>query len=171
LWGGAAPRTAEKALLTHVATLRRALGNGVVLTKGSGWRLDVDTDTREFEGACRAGREALRAGRMSTAVQHFSRALELWRGPPDLPATPRAQAELPRWMETAEAVIDDRVDAVLGCGMSAELIGDLEAAVAQTPLRERRWAQLCLALYRAGRQGDALQTYRRARAVLAEELG
>lgn len=173
IWGSdRAPRTAQKALLTHIAALRRALGDGIVVTTGTGWTLAIDhTDTDEFEAAVRAGREAMRAAAMPAAVGHLERALSTWRGRPELPATPRSEAELTRWQESYEAIVDDRAEALLGCGKAAELIGELEAAVVATPLRERRWAQLCLALYRAGRQGDALHAYRRAREVLSDELG
>lgn len=173
LWGeDGIPRTAQKALLTHVAVLRRALGEGVVVTKGAGWALSrVSTDASRFEAAAEAGRRALRDDSLTTAVEQLTEALRLWRGPPDLPATPRATAELTRWVEIHESIVDDRTDARLGLGQTAELIGELESAVAETPLRERRWEQLCLALYRAGRQGDALAAYHRARTVLSDELG
>lgn len=172
LWAEQPPRTAHKALQTHISVIRRALGDTSVRTRGLGWALAVDTiDAVEFDAAVRAGRDALRRGDPVTADEQFSAALNLWRGPPELLPTPRAQAEITRWTEAREALVEDLVDARLAQGRAAELIGDLEAAVSDTPLRERRWAQLCLALYRAGRQGDALEAYRRAREVMSEELG
>ena len=172
LWGDVPPRTAHKALQTHISVLRRVLGEAVVMTRGLGWALGLDsTDAAEFDAAVRAGRAALRAGELVRAETHFTAALDVWRGPPELPATPRAQAEITRWLEAHESLIEDLADARLGCGQAAELVGDLESAVADAPLRERRWAQLCLALYRAGRQGEALRAYQRARSVMSDELG
>src|SRR5690554_6759714 len=172
LWGAAPPPTAAKALQTHVATLRRVIGRDAIVTHGGGWRLATDrTDATDFDAALRAGRDAARDGAPAIAVAHFDRALAAWRGSPQLPPTLPAQAEQTRWNERYESVLDDRTDALLACGQAAELVSDLEAAVAHSPLRERRWAQLAIALYRAGRQGDALNAYQRARTVLAEELG
>ena len=80
-------------------------------------------------------------------------------------------SEKTRWIEGHAALVEDRADALLATGRAAEIIGELEAAVADAPLRERRWGQLMLALYRAGRQGEALGAYQRARSLLADELG
>lgn len=172
LWGDDPPRTADKALQTHVSALRRALGEGFVLTKGSGWLLTgADTDAARFVSAAAAGREAAGAGEHATAAAAFTEVLALWRGTPELPDTPRAATERARWAEQRETVAEDHVDALLARGDAAELIAELEAAVAEAPLRERRWAQLMLALYRAGRQADSLAAYRRARALLDAELG
>ncbi len=172
LWGDETPRTAHKALQTHISALRRVLGETALITRGAGWLLSVEaTDAGEFQRAARAGREATDLGDMAGAVAHFTAGLRMWRGSLELPATPRAQAEITRWDEAHDSVVDDRTDALLACGQAAELVGDLESAVAEAPLRERRWAQLCLALYRAGRQADALAAYQRARVVLADELG
>jgi DNA-binding SARP family transcriptional activator/class 3 adenylate cyclase len=172
LWGESPPRTALKALQTHVSSLRRSLGDGVISTRGGGWTLSgADTDVTRYLAECRAARTAATSGDQRDAVSHFDRAVALWRGPPQLPDTPRGSAELTRWAEDHAALVEDRADAVLAAGRAAETVGELEAAVAEAPLRERRWAQLMIALYRAGRQGDALRTYQRARTTLAEELG
>jgi predicted ATPase/DNA-binding SARP family transcriptional activator len=172
LWGDDPPRTAHKALQTHVSILRRSLGEDVVVTHRTGWQLSLpSTDASDFEATARAARDTLRGGDAMAAAKQFDQALDLWRGLPELPMTPRGQAELTRWTEAHASVVDDRVDALLAGGHAADVIGGLESAIADEPLRERRWAQLCLALYRAGRQGDALEAYRRARTVLAEELG
>ena len=90
---------------------------------------------------------------------------------PELPDSRRGTSEKTRWIEGHAALVEDRADALLATGRAAEIIGELESAVADAPLRERRWAQLMLALYRAGRQGEALGAYQRARTLLAEELG
>ena len=124
-----------------------------------------------YKLAARLGREAAAAGDTSQAVARFDEALTLWRGTPELPDGPRGVSEKTRWIEGHAALVEDRADALLATGRAAEIIGDLEAAVADAPLRERRWGQLMLALYRAGRQGEALGAYQRARSLLADELG
>ena len=172
LWGDAPPRTAAKALQTHISALRRSLGDGFVLTKGLGWTLaESDVDATRYKSAAKSGRAAAAAGETSQAAARFEEALTLWRGVPELPDGERGVAEKTRWIESHAALVEDRADALLAMGRAAEVIGDLEAAVSEAPLRERRWGQLMLALYRAGRQGDALGAYQRARTLLAEELG
>ena len=172
LWGDDPPRTAEKALQTHISALRRALGDGFVLTEGTGWTLaTTEIDATRYKVAARLGRDAVAAGDTSQAVARFDEALTLWRGIPELPDGQRGVSEKTRWIEGHAALVEDRADALLATGRAAEIIGDLEAAIADAPLRERRWGQLMLALYRAGRQGEALGAYQRARSLLANELG
>ncbi|MDX6495496.1 MAG: hypothetical protein QOE17_1482, partial [Gaiellales bacterium] len=172
LWGEDPPRTAVKALLTHISSLRRVLGDGVVLTEGAGWTLaDSEVDASRYKTAARLARDAAATGDTSQAVARFEEALALWRGIPELPDGRRGTSEKTRWIEGHAALVEDRADALLATGRAAEIIGELEAAVADAPLRERRWSQLMLALYRAGRQGEALGAYQRARTLLAEELG
>ncbi|HTZ13793.1 MAG TPA: BTAD domain-containing putative transcriptional regulator [Mycobacterium sp.] len=172
LWGEDPPRTAAKALQTHISSLRRALGDGFVLTAGAGWTLaESEVDAARYKSAARRGRDAATAGDTSQAVARFEEALGLWRGVPELPDGRRGTSEKTRWMEGHAALVEDRLDALLATGRAAEVVGDLEAAVADAPLRERRWGQLMLALYRAGRQGEALSAYQRARSLLADELG
>jgi DNA-binding SARP family transcriptional activator len=172
LWGDDPPRTAAKALQTHISSLRRTLGDGFVLTAGTGWTLaESGVDASRYKSAARLGRDAAAAGDTSQAVSRFEEALTLWRGIPELPDGRRGTSEKTRWIEGHAALVEDRADALLVTGRAAEIIGELEAAVAEAPLRERRWGQLMLALYRAGRQGEALGAYQRARALLADELG
>jgi DNA-binding SARP family transcriptional activator len=172
LWGEDPPRTAAKALQTHISLLRRTLGDGFVLTQGAGWTLaGAEVDASTYKAAARLGRDAAAAGETSQAVARFEEALALWRGIPELPDGRRGTSEKTRWIEGHAALVEDRADALLATGRAAEVIGELEAAVADAPLRERRWGQLMLALYRAGRQGDALGAYQRARSLLADELG
>ena len=172
LWGEDPPRTAAKALQTHISSLRRTLGDGFVLTQGAGWTLaDSEVDASRYKSAARLGRDAAAAGDTSQALTRFEEALCLWRGIPELPDSRRGLSEKTRWIEGHDALVEDRADALLATGRAAEVIGDLEAAVAEAPLRERRWGQLMLALYRAGRQGEALAAYQRARSLLADELG
>ncbi|MCV7436618.1 AAA family ATPase [Mycobacterium seoulense] len=172
LWGEHPPRTAAKALQTHISSLRRTLGDGFVLTAGAGWTLtEARVDAARYKAAARLARDAAAAGDTGQAVARFEEALALWRGIPELPDGRRGTSEKTRWIEGHAALVEDRADALLATGRAAEIIGELEAAVAEAPLRERRWGQLMLALYRAGRQGEALAAYQRARALLAEELG
>ncbi|WP_231996728.1 BTAD domain-containing putative transcriptional regulator [Mycobacterium scrofulaceum] len=172
LWGEDPPRTAAKALQTHISSLRRTLGDGFVLTAGAGWTLaETQVDAARYKSAARLGRAAAAAGDVGQAVVRFEEALALWRGIPELPDSRRGTSEKTRWIEGHAALVEDRADALLATGRAAEIIGELEAAVADAPLRERRWGQLMLALYRAGRQGEALGAYQRARALLADELG
>lgn len=172
LWGTDPPRTAAKALQTHISALRRALGDGFVLTQGMGWVLnDADIDAVRFTAAAGRGREAMAAGEASQAVACFDEALKLWRGAPELPDGRRGETARTRWIEGHAALVEDRADALLATGRAAELIGELEAAIADAPLRERRWGHLMLALYRSGRQGEALGAYRRVRQLLGDELG
>ncbi|WNG95531.1 BTAD domain-containing putative transcriptional regulator [Mycobacterium sp. ITM-2016-00318] len=172
LWGDDPPRTAAKAMQTHISALRRALGDGFVLTEGTGWTLSTaEIDATRYKSAAQHGRDAIATGDARQAVTHFDEALALWRGIPELPDGRRGVSEKTRWIEGHAALVDDRADALLATGRAAEIIGELEAAIADSPLRERRWGHLMLALYRAGRQGEALGAYQRARSLLAEELG
>jgi DNA-binding SARP family transcriptional activator len=173
LWGDDPPRTAIKALQTHVSSLRRTLGDGFVLTEGTGWTLNpaTETDAGRYRVAVKLGRDAMAAGDASKAVSRFDDARSLWRGVPELPDGRRGSSEKTLWIEGHAAMVEDRAEALLATGRAAEVIGELEAAIADAPLRERRWGQLMLALYRAGRQGEALGAFKRARALLAAELG
>src|ERR1700757_2678336 len=172
LWGEDPPRTAAKALQTHVSSLRRTLGDGFVLTEGAGWTLaESEVDASRYKSTAKLARDAAAAGDTRQAVARFEEALALWRGIPELPDGRRGTSEKTLWIEGHAALVEDRADALLATGRAAEIIGELEAAVADAPLRERRWGQLMLALYRAGRQGEALGAYQRARALLADERG
>lgn len=171
LWGDSPPASAPKALQTHVSTLRQSLGESVV-TAGAGWTLaHCGTDVERYVASVRLGRQATSDGDVHEALRHFDDAIRLWRGGPQLPDTERGAAEQRRWAEDHASLTEDRTDALLKLGHAAELVGALEAAVADEPLRERRWGQLMLALYRSGRQAEALRVYQRVRATLAEQLG
>ena len=175
LWGDDAPATAAKTVQTLIYRLRRCLPDGTVETVGAGYRLNVSqdrVDAHRFERLAREGSRLAASGEHDTAEKTLAAAIELWRGLPvtDL-GTPLADAEGTRWQEIHETAIDDLRDVRVAAGDTADLIGDLEAAVGATPLRERRWGQLMLALYRSGRQADALAAYQRARGVLVDELG
>jgi WD40 repeat protein/DNA-binding SARP family transcriptional activator len=176
LWGGSAPRTAHKMLLNQVSAVRRALGrDGRLETRGSAYRLRVaegERDIDRFEALVTRGRSLIERdpGGAAAALRD---ALALWRGPAlsDLAYESFAQSEIARLEEGRLAAFEERVDAELALGRHADLVPELEAAVARHPLRERLHGQLMLALYRCGRQAEALQVYMRARETLVEEIG
>ncbi len=176
LWGESPPRSATKTLQNYVASLRRLLPAGVIETVPGGYRLNVEADQVDaacFAGLVERGRRALEQNDTGRAVEELEAALALWRGEPlvDLADQPTGMAEASRLRELRRAGQELLVDARLAAGEHRSLIGDLEAAVAAEPLRERRWAQLMLALYRSGRQADALRAYQRLRTMLGDELG
>jgi predicted ATPase/DNA-binding SARP family transcriptional activator len=177
LWGEDAPAGAVKTVQVHVSRLRRALGESDVLaTTPGGYRLRVqpgELDADRFENGVAEGRRALAAGRPDQAASALREALELWRGPPlaELAGLPFAPAEIAGLEEQRLAALELRVEADLAAGRHAELVGELQRLTSQHPWRERLHAQLMLALYRTGRQADALEAYRRARATLVDELG
>ena len=178
LWGERPPDGAVKTVQAVVSRLRRALGGEAsrLITGAGGYRLRVEPDELDlarFERLCEDGRRALVAGRPARAAARFHAALEEWRGPAlaDVAFEPFAPAEIARLEELRAAAVEDRVEAELALGREAELVAELEALVAREPLRERLRGQLMLALYRAGRQGEALDTYRDAARTLDAELG
>ena len=171
------------ALQATVSRLRRLLdreapngGASLLVTERGGYVLRADVegiDARRFERLASEGRRALDAGDSPAASVKLAEALDLWRGPAlaDLAVLEFAQAEIRRLEEMRQSVIADRVEADLGLGKGAELVGELEALVRANPLQERLRGQLMLALYRAGRQAEALEAYRQTRELLREELG
>jgi predicted ATPase/DNA-binding winged helix-turn-helix (wHTH) protein len=179
LWEGAPPATAAPALQVYVAKLRKLLDKGDparIVTANGGYRLEVDEpsiDSERFEQLARQGHDALRAGSVRTAAATLHRALELWRGDAlaDVRHLDGAMIEATRLEELRARALGDRIDADLGVGHHSRLIAELEHLVEDHPLRERHWAQLMVALYRDGRQADALRTYQRAATTLGEELG
>jgi predicted ATPase/DNA-binding SARP family transcriptional activator len=177
LWGEDAPPSAVKNVQVYVARLRKALDDpGVLVTTPAGYVLRVgpgELDAERFELRVADGRQALAAGRGDDAAAELRAALELWRGPPlaDLASTPFAPAEIARLEEQHLAAVEVRVDADLAAGRHAELVSELQQLTTQHPWRERLHAHLMLALYRSGRQADALDAYRHAREVLVEQLG
>jgi predicted ATPase/DNA-binding SARP family transcriptional activator len=178
LWGEHAPAAPRKGLQVQVSRLRRALGedSARVVTRPNGYLLHVEPgelDLDRCERLAREGRESLAADHPARAAEQLREALALWRGPPlaDFAFDSFAQAEIGRLEELRLAALEDRIEADLGCGRHAGLIGELEALVAEHPLRERLRRQLVLALYRGGRQAEALEAYRAAREMLDEELG
>jgi predicted ATPase/DNA-binding SARP family transcriptional activator len=176
VWGEIPPETARNTIQVYISQLRKRLPAGALETVPPGYRLVVDPasiDLFEFVRLCDEGRSALAAGDAATAAETLCAALGLWRGPAldDLASVPFARTEILRLEELRAAASEDRIDADLALGRHGELVPELEALIAEYPLRERLRAQLMLALYRAGRQADALSTYQRARTTLVEELG
>ena len=176
LWGEAPPETATKALQGYVSQLRKALGADRVLTKPPGYSLRIDEgelDLDHFERLVREGRELLAAGDSKAAAKRFSEALELWRGTPfaEFGSEPFARDAGARLEDARLAALEERIEADLALGRHTRLVPELEELVSREPLRERPRAQLMLALYRSGRQADALELYRRTRETLSEELG
>ena len=178
LWGEHAPASPRKGLQVQVSRLRKALGEGSarLVTQPNGYLLHVEPgelDLDRCERLADQGREALAADDRRRAADQLRAALELWRGPAlaEFAFESFAQTEIGRLEELQLALLEDRIDADLACGRHTELVGELEALVAEHPLRERLRRQLVLALYRGGRQAEALEAYRAARVTLIDELG
>ena len=172
LWGESPPATVAKSVQSYVMRLRRELGSERLSTRPPGYVLNVAPDELDLAVFERLRDEARRAD-PARAAQKLREALALWRGPPlaDLAYEPFAQREIARLEELRLAALEERIDADLADGRHGDLVGELEALIVDHPLRERLRAQLMLALYRSGRQAEALHAYRAARRELADELG
>ncbi|TMM24681.1 MAG: hypothetical protein E6F94_09240 [Actinobacteria bacterium] len=172
LWGEQVPRTAATSLQNFVSQLRKLLGSDVLVTKPPGYQLRVAADQLDLEKFVHLVEES-RGEPAAERTTTLRRALALWRGPPlaDLGFEAFAQSEIARLEELRLAALEDRVEAELESGRHSDLIGELEAFADENPLRERLRSQLMLALYRSGRQAEALQIYHDTRRVLVDELG
>lgn len=183
LWEGRPPASAGKTLQTYVSQLRRELepaavaGHWLALrTAEGGYRLHVDADSLDsgrFERLAEEGRRALSRADPASAAAWLREGLALWRGPAygDLAIAPFARGEAARLEELRLAAVEWRIEAELALGGAAGLVAELEDLVGREPFRERLWGHLMLALYRAGRQAEALSAYRRFRGNLADQLG
>lgn len=176
LWGAQPPPTADHTLDTYVSRLRKLLGDDRLERRPPGYALRVEPgelDLDRFEDLLRSGREALARGEPAAAADALSAALALWRGPAlaDLQYEPFAQQAVEQLEERRLQAAEERVEADLALGRSAELVPELEALARDHPFRERLLGQLMLALYRAGRQAEALAAFEAGRRRLAEELG
>ncbi|MGH3137218.1 MAG: BTAD domain-containing putative transcriptional regulator [Gaiellaceae bacterium] len=177
LWGESPPASAVKTLRAYISRLRKSLGETRALTThGHGYSLVLspgELDSQRFASLLDDGRRALAAGEPDRAAETLTEALALWRGPAlaDFAYASFAQSEIARLEELRLAAQEERVEADIARGRHADVIPELEALVVQHPLRERPRGQLMLALYRSGRQAEALQTYQEGRRALAEELG
>jgi DNA-binding SARP family transcriptional activator len=181
LWGGASSKDGAKALSVAVARLRKALEPArppseegrLLVTRPPGYELRLAPDQLDLHRFERLVAEARAAAEPATAAGKLRAALALWRGPPlaDLAYESFCQAEIARLVELRLAALEDRLRADVELGRHAELVGELESLVAEHPLRERLRELLMLALYRSGRQAEALEAYQAARTALTEELG
>ena len=176
LWGDEPPDTAAKIVQNNVSQLRKLLRPGVLLTSGPGYLLHAESDEVDaswFERLVEQGRNALAKGDPQTAAATLREGLALWRGPAlaDFVYEAFAQSEIARLDELRLAATEDRIEADLALGRHGEIAGELEALVVQHPLRERLRGLLMVALYRSGRQAEALEVYKRTRQLLIDELG
>ena len=176
LWGAEPPKSAVSSLQVYVHGLRRVLGGERIERHGTGYRLHLDPsslDLSRFERLVDRAAAALAAGRAADAAEDLGRALDLWRGQPlaDLAGEPVHEAEAGQLEEQRLRAVDLLHDAELALGRHDELVPELERLIAAEPYREHARAQHALALYRSGRQADALAACRTARELLVEELG
>jgi len=176
LWRGRPPARALKIVQVYVSRLRGALADDLLVTQPPGYVLRVQPGQLDVERAERLlaeGRRALADGAPQEAAERLRDALALWRGPPlaDFAYEDFAQAEIGRLEQLRLGTLEERIDSDLALGRHADLVPEVGALVAEHPLRERLRGQLMLALYRSGRQAEALDVYRDTRRVLDQELG
>ena len=172
LWGDEPPETAANVLQGYVSHLRKVLGPDVLLTRAPGYVVQLapgQLDLHRFERLL----DEARAQNPEQAAATLREALALWHGPAlaDFAYEPFAQAEIARLEELRLVAVERRIEAALALGRHSELVGELEGLVGKHPLRERFRSQLMLALYRSGRQAEALDAYQAARRALVDELG
>jgi len=175
LWGEEPPESARNTLQTYIKHLRKLVGPERIEHVSSGYVLRLgarELDILRFETLVEEARALIPAD-LPTAAKDLRRALGLWRGPAldDLSGQPSLGPEITRLEELRIATVEERIGADLALGRHRELVPELETFIAHHPYRERAWGHLMTALYRSGRQGDALAAYQRAREVLTEELG
>jgi YVTN family beta-propeller protein len=176
LWGEAAPTSAARSVHNLVSGLRKVLVDGELVTRGRGYELQVgegQLDAQRFDELAQLGRAALKDGDAEEAAALLGEALAIWRGPPlaDLAYEPAVQGDAARLEDQRLVALEDRIDADLALGRHAELTAELEVLCGRHALRERMRGQQMVALYRAGRQVDALGVYQDVRRGLVEQLG
>jgi DNA-binding SARP family transcriptional activator len=176
LWGEDSPDDAVAALRVNVSRLRKALASDALTTRSPGYAIRVEPeelDLYRFERLVDEGRSLLARGLATDASERLSNALSLWRGPAlaDFTYESFAQPAIARLEEIRLAALELRIDADLALGRHDELIGELETLVAEHRFRERLWTYLMTALYRSGRQAEALDAYQSARRALVDGLG
>jgi DNA-binding SARP family transcriptional activator len=172
LWGEEPPRTAPTSLQNFVSQLRKQLGADVLVTKPPGYLLRIDplqVDVNRAQGLLVEARGSPPEER----VEKLREAIDMWRGPPleEFGFEVFAQGEIARLEELRLTLLEERIDADIESGRAGEVVGELEALVGEQPLRERFREQLMLALYRSGRQADALEAFQAGRRALVEQLG
>jgi DNA-binding SARP family transcriptional activator len=176
VWGEDAPASAPNMIQAYVSRLRKALGRDVLATRPPGYLLrlgEAQLDSIRLADLVVQAREAMAEARTGEALGLLAEALGLWRGPPlaDFTYDAFAQGEVTRLEELRLEAIELRIDGELELGRHLRLADELEQLIALHPFRERLRGQLMLALYRSGRQAEALEAYRTARRTLADELG
>jgi DNA-binding SARP family transcriptional activator len=176
LWTGSPPAGAASTLASHISLLRQVLGADRIVHRAGGYCLEVgahELDSAEFEADVIAGQAAERQGRPQLAVDRFERGLRRWRGAAlaDVDGASWAHSEIARLEELRLGAVESLLRAQLALGRHGEILAAAEAAVRDNPLRERGWAILMTALYRSGRQAEALRAYQRLRTELADQLG
>jgi len=180
LWEGSPPESAVTSLRVHVSRLRKALSaagaDTLIHTRPPGYLLDVESeavDARRFERLVEEARRCVGEGGDAAAADLLHEALALWRGPAlaEVVGAPRVGPECTRLEELRLAAVEDRVDVDLRLGKDSAIVAELQALVKAHPLRERMWGQLMLALYRSGRQTEALRAFQELREKLAEAVG
>jgi DNA-binding SARP family transcriptional activator len=184
LWPHKAPDSAPALIRVYVSQLRKALEQGptggaggrLLLTQGSGYSLTIEpeqVDSVRFERLLAHAQRLLAQGHTRPAAGRLREALALWRGPAlaDIAETQLGQTEAVRLEELHAVAVEERIEADLACGRHAELVGELSALAKAHPLRERLYGQLMVALYRSGRQAEALRVYQEAHRLLTDELG
>ena len=176
LWDGRPPPTASKNVQIYVSQLRKVLGEDAIVTRSGGYSVNLPpdaVDAARLEESLARGRELLANGDNTAAAATLRKGLSLWRGSPlvDVAYADFAQAEINRLEELHNSAVEERNQADLELGRHAELVPELESLVREHPHRERLREQLMLALYRSGRQADALAAFRTARQTLVDELG
>ncbi len=177
LWGEHPPPTAAHTVQVFVSRLRSALGPAGerLATRPPGYVLEIgvdELDAARYERLYQRGRSVLHAGDPAAAAALFEAAAALWRGPPlaDFTYEPFAQASIARLEELRASCREEMIETELALGKHAEVVADLEELVREQPLRERPRSQLMLALYRCGRQAEALEAFHEARRMLLDEL-
>ncbi|HVN62908.1 MAG TPA: AfsR/SARP family transcriptional regulator [Gaiellaceae bacterium] len=174
LWSEELPAAPRNAIHHHIARLRAALGEKSIVGSADGYALtDARVDAVRFEELLAETRAALRAGDPEAAADSVAQALALFRGPalPGLADTDWLRAEATRLDALHTDALEEHFEAALALGRHGEIVSAIRAAVDDSPFRERLHGQLMLALYRCGRQADALEAFRRARDILSEQLG
>jgi DNA-binding SARP family transcriptional activator/streptogramin lyase len=179
LWGEAPPPTARKAVNVYLSKLRKTLsvaGTDHITTASGGYRLNVEPerlDASRMRALVAEAQELVAKGEPERAAERFQEALALWRGPTlaGLQLESRGRDEVAQLDELRLTTLMDRIDCDLALGRHEQALGELGVLVREHPLRERLRAQQMLALYRAGRQADALEAYAEARRTLVDDLG
>ena len=182
LWPDEPPASAAKSVQAHISRLRAALGGtetaarARIETRGSGYALALEpgeVDVERFRALVTKATEARAGGNADGSAELIREALALWRGPPlaDVAKSPLVESEIASLEELRLVAQEELIEAKLALGRHADVVAELQALARRHPMRERLRAQLMLALYRSGRQAEALQTYQDVRRVLATEAG